>query len=239
HGKFFPLYFESSGDYKAPIYIYAVAAAFKLFGPSTLALRATSAFFFGLLLSAIVVLEYRRTHSRYMTVFVLLAGGFLPWFFTLSRISLEIISYVALVAWAVCFQFIAFHDTNTKQINIFAALCGVFLGLSTYAYPTGRITSFIYLVVIIAIAARQHKWRSLAYLLLAFSIAIVPYTVYAFTSSANLLKRFRDISYVFDRHMGLMDKLALFIGNYGKHFSPSFLLLHGDHNLRHATGEGG
>src|SRR5579885_2594509 len=34
HGHFFPLYFESSGDYKAPVYIYTVAGAFALFGPS-------------------------------------------------------------------------------------------------------------------------------------------------------------------------------------------------------------
>jgi hypothetical protein len=46
HQHFLPVYFESFSDYKAPIYIYAVAGFFKLFDPSIFLLRFTSVFFF-------------------------------------------------------------------------------------------------------------------------------------------------------------------------------------------------
>ena len=44
-GYFLPLYFESFGDYKAPVYTYVVAVLFRAFGPSTSILRATSLLF--------------------------------------------------------------------------------------------------------------------------------------------------------------------------------------------------
>jgi 4-amino-4-deoxy-L-arabinose transferase-like glycosyltransferase len=237
HGHLFPLYFHG-GNYP-PIYVYTVAAAFALFGPSTFVLRATSAFFFGLFLSAVALLAYRRDKSKYMVVFVLLAGGFLPWFFTLSRNSHEVISYVSVMAWVVYCQFIAFHDPSTKNRELPATLCGAFLGLAVYAYPTGRVTSFLYLAVLLAIAASRHLWRLLAMLLAAFTAAIIPYVVYAFTYPSKLIGRFKSITYVFDDNVGLMQKLMLFIENYSSHFGLKFLLLHGDNNLRHATGQGG
>src|SRR5262249_43958353 len=54
-----------------------------------------------------------------------------------------------------------------------------------------------------------------------------------------LIARFKSITYVFDDNVGLMQKLNLFIENYLSHFGLKFLLLHGDNNLRHATGQGG
>ena len=238
NGRLFPLYFHGGGNHP-PIYIYTVAAAFALFGPSTFVLRATSAFFFGLFLSAVALLAYRRDKSKYMAVFVLLAGGFLPWFFTLSRNSHEVISYVSLMAWVVYCQFIAFHDPSTKNRELPAALCGAFLGLAVYAYATGRVTSFLYLAVLLAIAAGRHLWRPLAMLLAAFTAAIIPYVIYAFVHPSALIARFKTITYVFDDNVGFMQKLKLFIENYSSHFDLKFLLLHGDNNLRHATGQGG
>jgi len=239
HGHFFPLYFESSGDYKAPVYIYTVAGAFALFGPSTFVLRATSAFFFAWLLAAVALLAYRRDPSKLMTAFVLLAGGFLPWFFTASRISFEVISYVAIMAWVVYCQYIAFHDSTTKNRVLPAVFCGALLGLALYAYPTGRVTSFLYLAVLLAIAAYHHMWRPLAALLAAFTAAIVPFAVYLFMCPSDLAGRFHHITYVFNDNMSLAEKLKLFARNYRWHFGLQFLLLRGDHNLRHATGQGG
>ncbi len=239
HGHFLPLYFQSFGDFKAPVYIYTVAGAFALFGPSPFVLRATSAFFFAWFLAALALLAYRRDQSKLMTAYVLLAGGFLPWFFTLSRISFEVMSYVAIMAWVVYCQFIAFHDPATRNREFPAALCGALLGLALYAYPTGRVTSFLYLAVLLAIAAYHHMWRPLAALLAAFTAAIIPYAVYLVAHPSDLVGRFHHITYVFDDKMSLADKLKLFGGNYQSHFSLKFLLLRGDRCLRHATGHGG
>lgn len=50
HGVRWPTYFKAFGENKNPIYVYAAALLFKLFGVSELNLRLTSAIFF--LLSA-------------------------------------------------------------------------------------------------------------------------------------------------------------------------------------------
>lgn len=45
HGKYFPLYFKSFGDWKLPVYIYTTAVSVKLFGLNEFAVRFPSAFF--------------------------------------------------------------------------------------------------------------------------------------------------------------------------------------------------
>src|SRR3954451_5299397 len=45
NGARWPLYFRAFGDYKNPVYIYALAALFRFTGPSMLGARALSATF--------------------------------------------------------------------------------------------------------------------------------------------------------------------------------------------------
>src|SRR5207249_3877032 len=55
----------------------------------------------------------------------------------------------------------------------------------------------------------------------------------------TLSARFSGMSYVYDHSMGLLDKVERFITSYRSYFSPGFLILHGDSNLRHHTGLNG
>src|SRR4051794_4570875 len=43
HGESFPLYFRAFSDYKNPVYVYLLAAVFRLTGPSITAARFLSA----------------------------------------------------------------------------------------------------------------------------------------------------------------------------------------------------
>src|SRR3989344_450319 len=45
HGKFMPLFFEAFGEYKLPIYIYAVAVTQLFTGPTDLSVRLPSVIF--------------------------------------------------------------------------------------------------------------------------------------------------------------------------------------------------
>ncbi|HKR62442.1 MAG TPA: hypothetical protein VJZ00_01820, partial [Thermoanaerobaculia bacterium] len=45
HGARFPLYFKAFGEYKNPVYIYALALVFLVIGPGILAARVLSALF--------------------------------------------------------------------------------------------------------------------------------------------------------------------------------------------------
>jgi len=239
HGALLPLYFKSFGDYKAPIYIYAVAGAFAVFGPSTTVLRCTSAAFLGLFVLSIVALTSRRGSDVRILSYALVAGGCLPWYFTISRIGFEVISQIAIMGWAIYCQYVAFHDPMTQHRHTPAAACGALLGLAVYTYPTARVTSFLYLGVIVMLVWRHHSRWLLATLTGAFSIALVPYMFYAFRNADALVARFGNVTYLHEPSLGWLAKVGIFIGIYIAHFDLSFLLLSGDSNLRHSTGTAG
>ncbi len=79
HHTYYPVYFKAFGEYKNPIYIYAVALIFKIFGISDFTLRITSFIFYmaALIFTALLIsrsleetkgLNYTRL---YLSVFCL------------------------------------------------------------------------------------------------------------------------------------------------------------------------
>src|SRR5262245_50528365 len=92
HGVSWPLYFKAFGEYKNPLYIYALAVFYKIASYSEATTR---------LLSAVcwmggAVLTYRLGRHLFpdaaTRLYLLVCLGFTPWLFTLSRISFEVIS---------------------------------------------------------------------------------------------------------------------------------------------------
>lgn len=61
HGQTFPLYFRAFGEYKSPLYIYVLAALFRITGPSVFVARLLSAV---LGLSAALLLGLRSPLNR-------------------------------------------------------------------------------------------------------------------------------------------------------------------------------
>ena len=100
HGIHFPLFFEAFGEYKNPIYVYAVAALVR-FLPLTVAVERFPAALFGL---AVVGIPHGRRladdRSRLITLGALALTGFTPWLVIESRVGFETISWVALLAAA-------------------------------------------------------------------------------------------------------------------------------------------
>ncbi len=239
HGEVFPLFFESFGDYKAPVYIYTAALLFRVAPPSTAILRLTSAFYVLLLVTAVVLLVRRLTmHRQTVAAYALLAAGTLPWFFTLSRISFEVISQAALTATALLTLWYAFCPA-TKHALGWSAATGILLALSVYAYPTGRIIGFGLLAIMLLFYARRSTVRQALVITCSFAICLVPYLLYVLRHADHLTARFNGMTFVFDPSLSFIQKAMIFLGNYVAHFTPAFLLLQGDGNLRHAIGFGG
>src|SRR6266542_6340332 len=64
HGQSFPLYFRAFGEYKSPVYIYVLAAVFRITGPSIGAARILSAIL-GLTAALLLgLLAFQITHRR-------------------------------------------------------------------------------------------------------------------------------------------------------------------------------
>jgi hypothetical protein len=74
--------------------------------------------------------------------------------------------------------------------------------------------------------------------LFPLAVAYVVLGIWSLKNPGALLSRFQNVG-LFANHPSLPDAAMRFVSNYASFFSPNFLLLHGDGNLRQTTGFGG
>ncbi len=255
HGTSFPTYFRAFGEYKNPIYMYATALMFKLFGISAFNLRVTSVLFYLLaLLLTLVLVTKVFNHNKAVELYALAGLGFLPVFFMLSRISFEVISQLTWVAAANLCIWTLFNRPNS-QLNVQsnsrleqrviqptdwfqAAICGLILGTSIYTYSTARLLSFLMLVLLWVIYFKRDYLQRLLVITATFALALIPYIIFTLTHPGATTERFLSISYI-DDPIPFIEKAQIFVRVIFKYWSPKFLVVSGDANLRHATGHGG
>ena len=134
HGIHFPLFFEAFGEYKNPIYVYAVAALVR-FLPLTVAVERFPAALFGLaVVGFLTAAAWRMTGSRLITLGTLALTAFTPWLVIESRVGFETISMgrAALgCALVPCSRGSRLLDSS--------ALPGIFLAFAIYGYTTARL----------------------------------------------------------------------------------------------------
>jgi 4-amino-4-deoxy-L-arabinose transferase-like glycosyltransferase len=238
HHRFLPVFFEAFGEYKNPLYIYTAALIFKIVGVSEFALRFTSFIFFFIFLLFFYLLTARMFRNRVVSAYALLAAGFLPYFFSVSRISFEVISQLTTVAAALYFIHRTYHPEDRPRGSD-PLLAGILLGLSVYSYSTARMLTFLlYLSVMVIYGKRSFLKRSLV-VSAAFFAGVVPYLLFSLRHPGALTARFKTISYLYNPELSLPERAGIFLQNYLSYLRPDFLLLSGDRNLRHATGYGG
>jgi len=240
HGELFPIYFKSFGDYKNSLYIYTASLVVKLLGPSEFSLRFTSFIFFLLLMVGVIQLVQNIWgKQKILMVYTMVGLGFLPWFFTLSRISFEVISQAAVFVFCTLFILKAFKESHGWCGIGYPLLAGFFIGLSLYSYATSRLLSFLFLSMVGVLYFRRSTLKQSLFVLAGFFLSSAPYFLFALFHKGALTKRFSEITYVFNQDLTILERVQTFIANYLQYFSPEFLLFKGDANLRHATGFGG
>lgn len=90
YGKWFPLYFQSFGDFKLPLYIYSTAASISIFGVSELAVRFPSAFFSFLTVILCYLFVRDLTRNKNIAVVATLFLGINPWHIHYGRATFEV-----------------------------------------------------------------------------------------------------------------------------------------------------
>ncbi len=239
HGQFLPLYFQSFGDFKAPVYIYAAAMVLSILPDSEYTLRFTSALFFFAFLASVMLFVRMFSKKDPVMLYSVIGASFLPWIFTISRIAFEVISQLTLTMWFLAFVFMAFERRPTKKTLWLAIAAGIAAGISVYTYPTARLLAPLFVLVALMLYARRGTWKLSLAFVASFAASLIPYAVYSLQHPGAMTSRFRDITYIFDPSSPATEKLRTFFENYESYFSPRFLLLVGDSNLRHSTGQGG
>ena len=225
YGSSYPFFFRALDDYKHPLFPYTVSATFKLLGPSPLNLRLVSAAFGLISIFALSLITWRIFDSGDLALWsaVILAAS--PWHFHFSRIGWQAISLVAIFYFAIYFL-ISWERTGKKNAAI---LCGIFLGLTLYTYSTAKLLAafFAGIVLISAYILPQLK-SQLKPFIVSLTIVSLPYVV-------QFLRYFDELSF---RLKSISITPAESLSAYLSYFSPSYLFIHGDINLRHSDGAG-
>jgi hypothetical protein len=231
HGIHFPLFFEAFGEYKNPIYVYAVAALVR-FLPLTVAVERFPAALFGLVVVGfLTAAAWRLTGSRLITLGTLALVAFTPWLVIESRVGFETISMVALLSAALwC---LSGPRPAPRQFGI----AGLLLALAIYGYTTARLEVLliaILLAIVWGLARTPGWWRALV----PIAAGYVVLGTYALLNPGALTGRFSAIS-IWSDGAPLGTVVARFLANYLTYFSPSFLFTQGDINPRQNTEIGG
>lgn len=238
HGTQLPIYFKAFGEYKHPLYIYATAALFRLFGIHEFLLRFTSFIFFATFLGILAIFARTLYKSIPAATFVVLAAGLLPWFFPMSRIAFEVVSGLPVIVGALLCTYLALHRKGHKQ-DWYAVLAGALIGLSIYTYSSSKLWAPLQLLGIGFCYLQLTTARRLVLMAAAAILVSLPAIQFSANHPDALGARFRSVTYLYDQSQTLSDKALIFAQNYSRHFGLPFLIWTGDTNLRHATGYGG
>jgi len=231
HGIRFPLFFEAFGEYKNPIYIYALAPLL-LFLPLTSAVARFPAALFGLITVLFVTMAaWRLSHSRLVALLVLALAALTPWLTQESRLGFEVSAVVALLA--VGFWCLA-DEQHVSPARF--AIAGTCFGLAVYGYTSARLEVLLFAgAFVVAYAARRSRRRGWPWFLAPIGVAYVLLGIWGWRNPGALTARFDLLSIASDG-APLPTLIARFLHNYVGHFSPGFLFINGDDNLRHNTG---
>jgi hypothetical protein len=229
HGERFPLFFKAFGEYKNPVYVYALAAVFLVTGPGILAARVLSALFGIAAVLLLGRLAWVQTRDRTISLLTLASAALTPGLFELSRLVFEVAAFpLALVLFLLAAR--RAYDGKPQVLALAAALA-----LVTYTYTAGRILGPALALLLAVLVVRRRTGfspsigglkpalRTLVAVWLLYALALVPLFVWNAKSGGALTAR-----------AGVVAEDGKSIArNYFANLSPAGLTLRGDPNPRH------
>src|SRR5215213_3562563 len=170
HGEPFPLYFRAFGDYKNPVYVYVLAALFRVTGPSVTAARLLSAALGALTALVLALLGARMSGSRAVGLFTWLTALLTPWLFELSRLVLEVAAYPLAVALLLLLLWRASRRESWELTDALAVALA--LALLTYTYSIGRLLAPLLAAGLFLFATTRARLRSVLKTLALYALSL-------------------------------------------------------------------
>lgn len=258
HGRTFPLFFESFGDWKLPVYVYLLVPTIKVFGLTEFAVRFPSAFFGSLTIIVFFFLIKKLTSN----ITLALASAFLlaisPWHIQFSRGGFESTPGLFFLSLAV----LLFLEGNGRKSSLIFTLSFLLFALSMYSYHAYRIFTPLIIAsfsIIYFAELKKNLNRIVLPVVLAF-VLLLPLSVFTFSSEgkARAISQTLFHKEEFERERIIYDqsskKSLRFLSKYWRkpfyysyrvingyldHFSPRFLFFKGDQIGRHSLVEMG
>lgn len=200
------IFFTTEGHPREPLLIHIISLFFLVLPPSTLTLRATSAFI-GLLTIPLVYLFVNRI-TRNFTL-ALLSTFFLAvlcWHFHFSRLSFRtiLVPPVMLVLFTFLLQAFQTNTPSSRRRNII--LAGIMLGLGAYTYLAFRLVPliiiFLFLFLLVTKKISLKNGIRLAFILFLFAfIVFIPLLIDYVKNPEHFSGRAEEVS-LFDKGPG-------------------------------------
>jgi 4-amino-4-deoxy-L-arabinose transferase-like glycosyltransferase len=232
HGVSWPLYFRAFGEFKNPIFIYALAAVFKITGPSIAVARALSALLGGAAALLVGLLAWNVSGRGLIGWIVSLSALFTPWLFEGSRLVFEVAAYpLVTVLFLLVLQKAATRRSWRIIDIVLLALC---LALLTYTYSVGRLLGPLFAAGLLVFAGKGNR-RAVALTLCGYLLTLIPLGGFAWRHPGALTTRLGGISYLNSQN-SLAVNAVEFLKHYARDANPWAMLITGEDNLRDHIG---
>lgn len=235
-GDFWPLHFRAFSEFKLPVYIYSVVVSEWVFGLNALAIRLPAVIFSLLSIIFTYLLARKITGKEHIGLVGAFSLSVSPWLFIFSRTGYEATAGLAFYLLGL------YLYLQSKTNRIFLFLMTVSFILSIYSYNGYRILVPV-TAAFLAIDLLKQYGKSLPKVLpiliissLLFLISLFP--IWRLLNESNGANRYQAIA-LYSSGGTQIDLVIAFMKNYLLHFSPQFLFVSGDSNLRsHVPGLG-
>jgi len=228
YGETLPLYFRAFGDYKNPVYVYALAALFRVTGPSITVARNLSACLGALAALLLGLLAARLAKRTAVGVIVGLSALLTPWLYESSRLVFEVAAYpLAVVLFLLALRRASVKErwTHFDVVAIASALA-----LLTYTYSIGRLLAPLLALGLAFFLTRRNLAR-VAETFGLYALSLAPLFVFNFRNPGALTERFGLITYL-KPESGFADAARGFALHYLADVNPVRWLLTGEPNIR-------
>ena len=232
-GRLLP-YFSDRLELRPPVYGYFSYLSSRIFGENVIGLR-VPAIFFGL---AAIVLVYLLTleffKDRDTALFAAFFMAIIPWHIHYSRVGWEPASLLPFLLLSTC---LFWYGINRKKHSAIVTSFGLFT-ITIYTYQAAPLYSFLFLAILLTLNWRYFlkEWRVLLFGFLLSALLLIPYIWTVLNEPYQLYHRAGSI-FTFSKGLNF-ESMNIFLTNYFSHFSPAFLFINGDPNLRHGAQTG-
>lgn len=239
-GQMTPFAFKSFGEYKYPLHIYASAVSIYFFGLNDFAVRFPSALF-GIVN---IFLLYLLVSKLFKNQFIALTAAFLltisPWHIQFSRVIWE--TNFALFFFLLGLY--SFLESRQDKKIFFLIISFIFFGIATFTYNAAKVFIVIFLPLLL-FSQKNYLLKHKKYVFLSLIIFVLFMVVNLLDLRLSGINRFKQLdfdqadvvktmSYQTSKVYSL-GKVELIARQYLMYFSPKFLFISGDANLRHST----
>ena len=193
NGGIVPLYIKSFGDYKSPLFVYALAGVFRVTGPSKHVALATGAFVVLLAILLLGLLAWRLTRSLLVVAVSVVLASFTPWLYELGRTAYETTIEPLTIMLVVLAVFWAYGSSRPAFVR--AVPVGLSLALLSYSYAAGRLLSPLWAVALLVFAGAR-RWRFVLWSWAVYVAGMVPLIVYSLIHTGALSARYQSTTFI-------------------------------------------